>query len=161
MSSLAGPHCTAAESYKFISRDGPQQQPPCGLVWVVYPSLWTLLVSVLGQTFPTIEVFCCNDQLIPQPYKLVEFYFSNCMIMDRAKVSVVIFLVHFVFHNRVVRIIFGPRKSIKSVLVFSKVHIVGSSEIVQGGSSVATMRFCLWDGTLVVEKNWFTFEKES
>ena len=91
-----------------------------------------------GHVFLATEVFCCKDQLIPQPYKANEFCFSPYMIMDLAKVSVAIFTVHSAFYNQVVGIIFGPRKSYKSVLRFSKVHIVGTSDFVQGSTSVVS-----------------------
>ena len=88
------------------------------------------------QVFLSTEIFCCNDQLIPQAHEMVEICISHCKILDHAKVYVVIFLEHLKFYIQVIGIVFGPKKLTKSVLTFWKVHIGGTSEFFEGSSSV-------------------------
>ena len=80
-----------------------------------------------GQKFLSSNVFCCNDQQIPQTNKLVEICFSLCMILDQSENFVVIFLENVEFYIQVIGIIFGPEKPSNSVLAFAKVHIVATS----------------------------------
>ena len=57
------------------------------------------------------------------------------------------FLGHFEFHLQVVERIFGPRTSSKSVLTFTKVHIVGANQFVQSCCSVVghfRFNFVVW-----------------
>ena len=87
------------------------------------------------QIFLSSKVLCRIDQQIPQSHKLVEIRFSHCKILDQSDFFVVIFLEYFEFYIQVIGIVFWPRKSSKSVLIFAKVHIVDTSKIVQGNTT--------------------------
>ena len=80
-----------------------------------------------GQVFLSSKIFWCNDELIPQSYKLVEICLSHCKILDRLEHFVVHFVENIEFYIQDVAIFFGPRNSSKSVLTFAKVHIVGTT----------------------------------
>ena len=80
-----------------------------------------------GQCFLSSEVFCCNDQLIPQLHKLIAICLSRCKFLYQLELFVVIFLENIEFYIQLIGILLGPRKSTKSVLPFAKVHIVGTS----------------------------------
>ena len=58
---------------------------------------------------------------------MVEIFLSHCNILDQSELFLVIFLENFEFYIQVVGIVFGPKKSSKSVLTFAKVHIVGTT----------------------------------
>ena len=60
---------------------------------------------------------------------------SAIEILDQAKVSVVVSPERYKVNIQNVAIIFGPRKSSKSILTFSNVHIVATSESVQASNS--------------------------
>ena len=80
-----------------------------------------------GDKFSTLRKFptWCIDHLIPQSHELNEI-FSDSEILDEAKTSVVVSLEHFKLNIQVVGVIFGPRKISRSVLKFSKIHIIGT-----------------------------------
>ena len=80
-----------------------------------------------AQIFLSSKVFGCIDQLIRQSQKLVEICSSHCKILDQSELFVVIFREYIEFYIQVVGVVFGPKKSSKSVLTFAKVLIVGTS----------------------------------
>ena len=70
-----------------------------------------------------------------------------------------ILLEHYVFHVQVVERIFGKRNLSKSVLAFTKVHIIGAGQFVQGCCSVVChfrINFVVWRSE---KKNNFSLEK--
>ena len=115
-------------------------------------SQFEFFIQVFGQhwyqhrekVFLLIKVFCRNEQLIPQPHELVEDCLSHDEVLDQAKISIVISLEHLKFKIQVVGITFEPKKTPKSVLTFSKVHIIGTSCLVQGNFSVASHGWTRW-----------------
>ena len=152
-------HCTSAESHKSFYRNCPQRQPPSLLVRVVIQVIGHWWDHHYRQAFLSTKVFCCNDQLIPQSYKLVETCLSLSKILNQAKVFVVIFVDHFEFYEELIGITFAPGKLSKFVCTFSKVYIVGTSQFVQECVSVVSH---VWTRQNAGSwKKWYVFGKGS
>ena len=101
------------------------------LLIYVFQQFW---VQHWGQLLISSNVFCYNDQLLPQTHEHFQIWLSHCKILDQVKVCCYLSWTIWVFYPTTWNH-FGPKKSIKSAMAFSKVHVVCTEEFVQGSNS--------------------------